>query len=186
MTQRQRLALLLRELLSHEELPEVNCYVEVYGRKGLEVKKRVRSWVKNFNALIYGLLADSSATVVDTGGSGRSLRAYGDVNAGDVEIRLGIDSTPPSYSDYALGSRVATLATYGEIAAITNGYRLRFYGDYTPSEAVTIYELGLFQNVYDTGGYTRTVMWLREVFSDGISHAAGETKTYSVTLDITV
>lgn len=186
MTQRRRLALLLRELLSHEEVPEVNCYVEVYGRKGLEVKRRVRSWVKNFNALIYGLLTNSNQYIVKIDGNSDDLRTSSEVNYGAVAINLGLDDTPPSYDDYALKNRVAALTTSRELLSITDGYRIKIYGEYTPSDAMVIYELGLYQQVYEGGGNAITVMWLREVFPDGISHAAGETKTYSVTLDITV
>ena len=186
LTQRQRLASLLRELLNHEEVPEVNCYVEVFGKRGLEVRRRVRSWVKNFNALIYGLLDDSNQAVVNVEGAENHLRTSGEMNYEAVVIRLGIDDTPPSYNDYGLKSFITTLTTSRELVAITNGYRIRVYGDYTPDKDIIIYELSLEQTVYEDGGSSIKVMWLREVFPDGVSHAAGETKTYSVTLDITV
>ena len=120
--------------------------------------------VWNFWALLLGTLGELGTSSLDTGGAAYTLRTRIDVNAGAAYVVFGTDSTAESFSQYKLGSRSTALegsSISPTIVKESDKRRLRF----GRVSAGAISEVGIYQSVYDTDGYTRTAMWCRKVYS---------------------
>lgn len=166
---------------------QVEAYVEVYDEKGkLILRKKAESWIRNFLYYVYGVLTDSSLNMVDYGGTTYTIRTSGDVNIEAVRIRLGIDLTPPSFGDYRLVSEITNFVATVAVSPITGGYRITIYGTYTPTTSTTVYEIGLSQAVFDTGGSGRTVLLFRDLFPTGVYHDPNQPRTYTITVEVKV
>jgi hypothetical protein len=129
------------------------------------INNRVRNLlVWNFWSLLLGTLGKINPSFTDTGGTAYYFRTSGDVNAGVAFVVFGTSSAAESFSQYALGSRSTALegaSISPTIIRESDKRRLRF----GRVSAGAVSEVGIYQSVYDSGGYTRTAMWCRKVYS---------------------
>jgi hypothetical protein len=137
--------------------------------------------VSNFFSLLFGTINEANMTYQDIGGTtnpgGYLLRSAGDVNYGSAYLVFGTGTGATGFSSYALQSRSTSLegTTATPSIYISSGEgRSRL----ARATAGTVYEVGIYQSVYDTGGYTRTAMWGRVAPSSPIP--TGYTAFYDV------
>jgi hypothetical protein len=156
---------LYRDLWGRDLVVAVDLRRALYGL----VNGRARNMlVWNLWALAFAYLCDTSVDFVTTGGSwnpsGYYLRSYGDVNYSSAFLAFGTSTSPPAFNQYALGSRNTALegtAITPALVSEADKRRLRF----GRVSAGALSEVGLYQNLYDTGGYTRECMLGRVVYS---------------------
>lgn len=156
---------LYRELHAFDLVAAVDAARSIYGQVGAPGAAAARNLlVYNFWAFASAYLGDYNVDVIDTGASGRTLRSSSDMNAASSFVTFGTRSDAATFDQYALLARDTTR----EGAAITPGLvveadkiRVRF----GRVSAGAVAEVGLYQSVYDTGGYSREVMWGRTPFS---------------------
>jgi hypothetical protein len=156
---------LYRELWGRDLVVAVDLRKALYGLVNDRVKNML---VYDFWALAFAYLYEVNTDFVNTAGTwnpgGYLLRSSGDVNYASAFLAFGTSTSPPAFSQYALGGRSTAL----EGAAITPGIvseadkrRLRF----GRVSAGALNEVGLYQNLYDTAGYVRECMLGRVVYS---------------------
>jgi hypothetical protein len=114
--------------------------------------------LSNFWALLIGILRDANASdVVDIGGSSYTLRSSGDVNVDMAYLSYGTGVDPSYFTQYSLQSRKGFLASSVDIVYLSDRTRISVSG-ILPEDA---YEVGVEQPLYDTGGYSRTILLVR-------------------------
>jgi hypothetical protein len=137
--------------------------------------------VSNFFSLLHGLLTNTNTDYVNVTGTlnagGYQLRTSGEVNYGAAYLAFGTGTGAPSFTDYALASRStalegASVAPTVVIGASEGRARLG------RATAGTVYEVGIYQDIYDSGGNARTAMWARYAAPGGIP--SGKTVLYDV------
>jgi hypothetical protein len=109
----------------------------------------------------------------------------GAIWAGSPDVMIGSDNTPPSPTDYALKSPIASLSSQSqsvEIDTTLQECRVVRTGTYTPSTVVTLGEVALFVNVYDVGGVARKIMVARGVWDTPVTLIANTTYTIGIAL----
>jgi hypothetical protein len=137
--------------------------------------------VSNFFSLLHGLLSNTDTDYKDLSGTlnpaGFRLRTSGDVSQGVSYVVFGTGTTPPTFGDYALVSRNTALegSSITPTVVISSSEGRARFGRATND---VVYELGIYDPVYDSGGYSRTAMLARSVVSGGIP--AGRTVLYDV------
>jgi hypothetical protein len=131
---------------------------------GLLNNRKKNILVYNFWALLLGSLADAYLDAVSIGGVTFSLRSVSDPNAGSAYLAFGTSTVSPDFSQYALGSRNTALegATISPTVISESDKRRVRFGRVS---AGAISEVGLYQDLYDTGAYTRTFMLGRTLLS---------------------
>jgi hypothetical protein len=127
--------------------------------------------VSNFFSLLFGTINDANMAFQEIGGAinpgGYPLRSVGDVNYGSAYLAFGTGTGATGFSSYALQSRSTSLegATASPSIYISSSEgRSRL----ARATAGTVYEVGIYQGVYDAGGNIRTAMWGRVVPSSPI------------------
>jgi hypothetical protein len=122
--------------------------------------------VSNFFTLLFGTINDTNMTYQDITGAinpgGTYLRSAGNVNSGSAYLAFGTGTGAAGFSAYSLQSRSTSLegATASPSIYISSSEgRSRF----ARATAGAVYEVGLYQGVYDTGNNVRTIMWGRVV-----------------------
>jgi hypothetical protein len=156
---------LYRDLWDRDLVVAVDLRKALYGLVNDRVKNML---VWNFWALAFGYLCNTPMDFVTTGGTwdpaGYLLRSQSGVNVSSAFVTFGTSTTPPAFSQYALGARSTGLE--GSVISPTiiseaDTRRLRF----GRVSAGALSEVGLYQNLIDTGGYTRECMLGRVVYS---------------------
>jgi hypothetical protein len=71
-----------------------------------------------------------------------------------------------------------------EIDTTLQECRIVRYGTYTPSTNVTLGEVALFINIYDTSGTARKIMVARGVWDTPVTLVAGTTYTIGIALKL--
>jgi hypothetical protein len=135
--------------------------VDVAGIKGL-VNGEENTLLSNFWALLLGLIRDvNTGDVVDTAGSAFALRSAGDVNVGSAYLDWGTGTLPESFTQHTLASRGGSLTTTITVGALSDRSRISLLATTTADTN----EFGVVQQLYDTGGGTKTVLLARKVAS---------------------
>jgi hypothetical protein len=107
--------------------------------------------------------------------------------AGSPDIMIGSDNTPPSPTDYNLKAPIGSLSSQSqtiEIDTTLQECRIVRTGTYTPSTNVTLGEVALFTNIYDTSGTARKVMVARGVWDTPVTLIGGTTYTIGIALKL--
>jgi hypothetical protein len=133
--------------------------------------------VSNFFSLLFGTINEANLWFVDIGNTGTNLRSSGDVNNGSAYITFGTGTGASGFSSYALASRNTALegATGSPYLIISsNEGRSRL----VRATAGPVYEVGIYQNVFNAGGGGLTSMWARTVPSESIP--ANKTVYYDI------
>jgi hypothetical protein len=144
----------------------------------LPLNKYVEGWLKtpkgahrnmlvsNFFSLLFGTINDTNMTYQDIGGvinpGGYLLKSAGDVNYGSAFLTFGTGTGETGFSSFSLASRSTALegTTATPSIYISNDEgRSRL----ARATAGTVYEIGLYQNAFDTSSNSRIVMWGRVV-----------------------
>jgi len=181
---------MLREILDsvlaeHEEIPVEPIAKVSIALDGKEIAE-AHSWLRNFCNYIEAMLLRTDPGMVEVGGSGIALRGSYDPVYTPCTIVIGVGTNPPGYNDYSIQSGVAGPITTMSIGAISGGYRITLSCQYTPSEAITIYEVCIYQEVSDLYGTAHSICIFREVISGGVFIPGGSTKVFTITIDILV
>jgi hypothetical protein len=114
--------------------------------------------LSNFWALLIGTLRDANVgDTVDIGGGSYTIRSAGDVNSGMAYLVYGTGVDPSYFTQYSLQSRKGFLASSVDIAYLSDRTRISISG-ILPED---VYEIGVEQLLYDTGGYVRTILLAR-------------------------
>jgi len=149
----------------HEYIPyEYDKYLHVIDVSGIKgsVSEADDLLVSNFWALFLGLIRDTNpGDVVATDGAAYSLRCTADVNNAAAYLVHGTSSVPETFTDNALRSYVGSITTTITTSILTDRSRVSLSG-ILPA---TSYELGIYQRLYDTSAYIRTIMLARTVGS---------------------
>jgi len=133
--------------------------IDVKGVKGF-VNSRENILVSNFWALFIGLIRKANAgDVVDTGGTSRGLRSFGDVNAAPAYLVYGSGTTPEAFTQNGLASYVGSISTTISISYLSDRTRITFSGT-LPGDT---YEIGVQQDLFNAGGYRFTFLLARKV-----------------------
>ena len=130
--------------------------------KGIINNKYKNLLVYNFWSILSGLLSDTNTPFTSIGGASPIARTFIKVSGGAAYVVFGVDTVAESFTQFKLGNRVTALegtAISPTIVRESDRIRVRF-GRVT---ADTVYEVGLYQTIYDTGGYAHTVMHGRKV-----------------------
>jgi hypothetical protein len=107
--------------------------------------------VSNWWALLMGLLRKVNAgDSPDTGGTARTLRTLGIVNYSAAYLSYGTGTTPESFIDYSLKSKVGSISTSFAVGYMSDRTRVTLSG-VVPASAS---ELGIEQQLYDNLNYT--------------------------------
>jgi len=170
-----------RQLTKSEVRPlreaDIICAIDVKKAVEGRCNGRRNMLVSNFFSLLHGLLANSNVDFKDTGGATYSMRTSGDVSYAASSVVFGTSTTPPTFGDYSLVSRNTALegSSITPTVVISSSEGRARFGRATND---VVYELGIYDPVYDSGGYSRTAMLARSVVSGGIP--AGRTVLYDV------
>jgi hypothetical protein len=122
--------------------------------------------------------------IMDTSGASYIMRE-GNPLAGTPDVRIGRNNTAPSPTHYNLLDPIGSLGSQSqgvEIDTTLQECRIVRIGTYTPSVNETLGEVGLFCNVYDTGGTARTIMIARGIWDPPVTLVAGTTYTIGIVL----
>jgi hypothetical protein len=119
-------------------------------------------------ALFLGSIRNVNAgDVVDIGGSTYTLRSSDNPNFVAAYISYGAGTTPESFVDRTLVTRVGSISTLITVGYLSDRVRIAFSGT-IPS---TSYELGIEQTLSDTSGSARTTLLGRRTGSWGAGTA---------------
>jgi hypothetical protein len=124
---------------------------------GLLNNRKKNLLVYNFWALLLGSLADANIDAVQISAYTYALRSSSDPSTGSAYVVFGTGTTPPDFSQISLVSRSTSYEGSAISPAVikeSDKRRIRF-GRVTLG---AIYEVGLYQNLYDTGGTARLSM----------------------------
>jgi len=144
----------------------------------LPLNKYIEGWLKtpkgayknllvsNFFSLLFGTINETDIVFQNIAGliltGSNALRTSGDVNSGSAYLAFGTGTGATGFSSYSLANRSTALE--GAIASpsiyISNDEGRSRLARVT---AGTVYEVGLYQSVYDSGSNLRSVMWARSV-----------------------
>jgi hypothetical protein len=113
-------------------------------------------------ALFLGSIRETNPSdVVDTGGTTYSLRASNNPLYSTASISYGTGTTPESFVDRTLVSRVGSISASVSVGYLSDRIRITLSGT-IPS---TSYELGIEQGLYAIGGATYTTLLGRKTGS---------------------
>jgi hypothetical protein len=133
--------------------------------------------VSNFFSLLFGTINETNLPFTTFDARFETLRSASDVNGGCAYLTFGTGTGGTGFSSYALASRSSALeggtGSPNLIISSSEG-RLRF----VRATAGTVYEVGLYQTVFNVYGSACTVMWARTVPSDPIP--ANKTVYYDI------
>jgi hypothetical protein len=150
---------------TYRRLYSYDAFILVDLRKTLQglIQNRFRNLlVQNFWQLLIGYLGNADLEIIGIDAIWYSLYSSGDVNYASAYLTFGTGTASPAFSQYALASRNTALEGSTITPAIVSEadkIRLRF-GRVT---AGSVNEVGLYQDLYDTGGPVRTAMHGRVV-----------------------
>jgi hypothetical protein len=114
--------------------------------------------VSNFWALLLGLLRSvNPGDAIESGGTIRTLRVVGDVNAGVAYLTYGVGTDPEYFTQHVLVSYKGSITTTVSISYMSDRNRVSLSGT-LPDVA---YELGIYQSLYATDGYGYPFMLAR-------------------------
>jgi len=161
-------AKILKHMYDYDVVVLHNARRSTYG----VVNNRHRNiLVWNFWQMLGGYLADEDADMITTTVKPLSFfyaRTSGDANASSCYITFGTDTTPPSFSDYVLQSRDTTLeGSVLEPSFVVEPDRIRIR--FRRQALGTVYEIGLYQKVYNDIGRVYEVMHGRAVVQNGLT-----------------
>lgn len=169
--------------------PQIECKVswKVLDKNGEVISEGAKGGdicLENFAKVLMAILsASDDYTAVDTNGTSFNIRGSSQTRTGVVKIAFGTGTTTPTKNDYALASeyeRKDASCTW-EQDDTNKRYILRFTATFTPSEAVTVAEVGLLQIVYDTGGSTHWTFYFRDLIGpEEVPAGGGFTVTYEL------
>jgi hypothetical protein len=118
--------------------------------------------VSNWWAIFLGLLRKTTPSdVSDQYGTGRTMRCNGDINGPQAYLSYGTGTTPESFIDYVLKSKVGNISTSIAVGYMSDRVRVTLSG-IVPANAS---ELGIEQDLYDTSGTDRIFLLGRKVGS---------------------
>jgi hypothetical protein len=128
--------------------------VDVKGVKGY-VAGEEDLLTSNWWALFLGSIRDSTTgDVVDLGGGTYSLRSQNSPLSGSAYLSYGTGTTPEGFTDRSLASRTGSISTSISIGYLSDKIRITLSGT-SPASAN---ELGIEQNLIDTGSNTHTTL----------------------------
>jgi len=114
----------------------------------------------NWWALFFGLLTNADwGNVLDQNGSNYTIRSSGDVSWRGPALDYGSGTTPEQLSDYKLAGYISWFNIPLNVGYSSDRSRLTFSA-VLPSNAS---EIGIFQSLYDTSGYTHGIQLTRTV-----------------------
>jgi len=107
--------------------------------------------------------------------------------AGSPDVMIGSDNSPPSPDDYHLKSPIGSLSDQAhavEIDTALQECRIVRTGRITPTTNITLGEVALYTNVYDTAGTARKIMVARGTWDPAVTLEAGVTYTIGIALKL--
>jgi hypothetical protein len=151
----------------------VNVYYDVIVKQ---------PFLMNFARYLFGLLSETNQTVKDRGGASVTARTSGDANYEASRLLIGTSGAAFDFGNYELTNPVELTSAYN-IFWVRGSYSMVIISGATRlASAMDIYEVGIAQRIYDTGGGVRDVLLARIVLSSPISRAAGDVFSCAVTL----
>ena len=160
---------------------------KLFNRYVREKKDLSTRWYRRiFGHLFYYLegSAEKTVSVTDRGGTARTIHVvdsdFGQLFQGCTygygpKIAIGSGTTPPSIDDYTLESlisiAIASFQLNEDMGIVT------ISASFTPSEDITINEVGLFIRMTDGAGHWFEVLVDRTVLDTSIQVSAGQTAT---------
>jgi len=131
-------------------------------------------FLKNFVYYLFGLLTNTDQSLVDRSGATFTAKTSGDVQSSATYMRVGTGTGAFDFGTYELTNPL-------DCFSITNFYWAdRTYSFLQASGAIrfisayTVGEVGVYQNIYDTGGATHPTLLMRFLLPSPVSRNPGD------------
>jgi len=116
----------------------------------------LQPWVRAVADMLYGILLNANATMVDVTGASFTSRSSGDVNASSVWLVISPDTVTWSPSLTSIPNKVDLTTYYSDLLTSRVARMTFIYGTFTPPSDTQYNTIGLYQNIYDSGGGIHT------------------------------
>ncbi|PNV81892.1 MAG: hypothetical protein C0179_00395, partial [Fervidicoccus sp.] len=126
-------------------------------------------FLKNFVYYLFGLLTNTDQSLVDRAGATFTARTSGDAQSGGLFMRVGTGTGAFDFETYELTSPLDCLSATNLYWADRTYSFLQASGAIRFTTAYTVSEVGVYQNIYDTGGATHPTLLMRFVLPSPIS-----------------
>jgi len=134
-------------------------------------------FLTNLVYYLFGILTETNQSLVDRSGATFTARTAGDAQSGAIYMRVGTGTGAFDFGSYELTNPL-------DCVSATNFY----WGDRTYSflqasgairftSAYTVAEVGVYQNIYDTGGAIHPTLLMRFVLPSPVSRNPGDVFT---------
>lgn len=116
----------------------------------------LQPWVRAVADMLYGILLNANATMVDVTEASFTSRSSGDVNASSVWLVASPNAVTWSPSLTSIPNKVDLTTYYFDFLSNRVARMTYLLGTFTPSTDTQYNTVGLYQNIYDSGGGTHT------------------------------
>lgn len=114
-------------------------------------------FTESFARIMYGFHMDQGINTIRVDGNTFTARTSGDLNNGSVYIVASQDAVEYSTSLYYIPNAF-TIPTSNTLSSSTGVFTsIISTGSISPQDDITVRTIGLYQNIFDTGGGTHTV-----------------------------
>jgi hypothetical protein len=114
----------------------------------------LQPWVRAVADMLYGILLNANVTMVDATGASFTSRSSGDVNASSVWLVISPNTVTWSPSLTSIPNKVDLTTYYSDFLSSRVARMTFIYGTFTPSSDTQYNTIGLYQNIYNSGGGT--------------------------------
>jgi hypothetical protein len=131
-------------------------------------------FTRNFVNMLFGILTNTDQSGVNLTGTSYTMRSSGEVNASGCILYIGSRTTSPSLGDYSLLDPIPLTSARNYFVSTRASSILLVSGATRLARDYTIGEIGLVQELFDTGGGRQLTLLARVVPASPISRRAGE------------
>jgi hypothetical protein len=116
----------------------------------------LQPWVRAVADMLYGILLNANATMVDVTGASFTSRSSGDVNVSSVWLVISPNTVTWSPSLTSIPNKVDLSTFYFDYLGSRVARMTYLMGTFTPLSDTQYNTVGLYQNIFDSGGGTHT------------------------------
>jgi hypothetical protein len=131
-------------------------------------------FLKNFVYYLFGILTDTNQSLVDRSGATFTARTSGDAQIGGLFMRVGTGTGAFDFGTYELTNPLDCFSATNFYWADRTYSFLQVSGAIRFTSAYTVGEVGVYQNIYDTGGATHPTLLMRFVLPSPVSRNPGD------------
>jgi hypothetical protein len=131
-------------------------------------------FLRNFAYYLFGLLTNTDQRLVDRAGATFTARTSGDKQSGGLYIRVGTGTGAFNFETYELTNPLDCVSATNFYSADRTYSFLQASGAIRFTSAYTVGEVGVYQNIYDTGGAIHPTLLMRFVLPSPVSRNPGD------------